>query len=582
MLVRLAWLCASVAIVSLAAAADEPASPSTPVASGVVVSCDPRIELVGIVYRLAGRAEYSVPAEGSALRTAADIHFAPFAGHAAVLLARRLSAERGIGFDAPMSLAVHWAGIDGAELIVPLEPWPERIDRRFDTASARELLAALVGFARDTGFAAWWEEQAGARANLEGSIGADFAAIDLPWFGRFFGRDPVGATRIIISPAAGNHAFGLAIAREGGFQLTPVVGIPRDALSTEERAMHVSTLVHELCHPWVNPAVDRAAALLDPPGEALFPLVEVAMRAQAYATWRTVLHESIVRAATIRYARAHPGVGRDAEALLADDAGRGFGLVEWLDGQFALYEGRRDRHPDLDAFLPEIAAGIERIAANERDVVAPTRPRVVSITPPSGSRDLASGPIALRIAFDRPMAGGYSLTNHGEFPRVGGQVAWSDDRTTLTIPLELAPGREYRFGLNGPKARGFRAEGGAPLAPVLVELATAPEAAGAPPSVVSIAPAQGARDVAPGPGEIRIEFDRPMGDGYSLTGGGPTFPPLAGKGKWSADRTVFTIAIDLAPGRDYAFGVNSQSHRDFRSAEGIPAEPVRVEFRTRE
>lgn len=578
MLVPLAWLCTTIALPALPAAADDPAPP----AAHVTVACDPRIELVGIVFRLAGRPEYSLPAEGSALRTAADLHFAPFAGHAAVLLARRLSAERGIGHDAPITLAAHWTGIDSADLIVPLEPWPERIDRRFDAESARALVAALADFARDTGFAAWWEGQAEARAALEGSLGADFAAIDLPWFGRFFGRDPVGPTRIILSPAAGERAFGIAIARDGRFQLSPVIGVPHDELPAQQRAMLVSTVVHELCHPWVNPAVDTQAARLDPLGETLFPLVEVAMRAQAYSSWRTVLHESVVRAATIRFARAHPGVGRDAEELLADDLSRGFGLVEWLDGQLALYEGRRVDHPTLESFLPAITAGIEAIAADERERVGPTRPRVVSITPPSGTRDLAAGPLALRIVFDRPMLGGYSLTNHGEFPRIGGQVAWSEDRKMLTVPFLLFHGREYRFGLNGPKAHGFCAEGGAPLAPVLVEFATLREEGGDPPRLRSISPTPGARDVAPGPNEIRIEFDRPMSAGYSLTGGGPSFPVLAGKGKWNEARTVFTIAVELAPGRDYVFGVNSESHRDFRSADGVPAEAVRVEFRTRE
>lgn len=564
------------AVAPSAAGADDPAPRLFSVAT------DPRVELVATVFRLAGRPEYSLPAEGSALRAAAEARFAEYAGHPTVLLARRLAAERGISHDAPMSLAVHWTGIDGAETFVPLEPWPARIDRRFDAASARELLAALAEFARDTRFAEWWAEQAPARAALEDSLAADLALLDIEWFGRFFGREAALPARIIISPGAGNHAFGLAIDRPEALQLSPVVGVWRDALSAEERATLFSTLVHELCHPWVNPAVDAAAALLDPPGEVLFPLVEVAMRAQAYASWRTVLHESIVRAATIRYARAHPGSGRDAEALLADDAGRGFGLVEWLDGKLALYEGRRDRHPTLDSFLPEIAAGIEEIAANEREAVGPTRPRVVSMTPASGSRDLAPGRIELRIVFDRPMAGGYSLTNHGEFPRVGGQVVWSEDRTTLTVPLVLEAGREYRFGLNGPRSHGFRADGGAPLAPVLVELACGPGTGGEPPRIVSISPAPDTRDVAPGTSEIRIEFDRPMAAGYSVTGGGPTFPKLAGRGMWNAERTVFTLPVELAPGHDYAFGVNSANHRDFRSAEGIPAEPVWVEFRTRE
>src|SRR5688572_24433624 len=66
------------------------------------VSIDRRIELMAIVFRLAGANEFSsraVPQYAAAI----DTFFAPFKEHAAVATARRLRAEQQIGWDAVMS-----------------------------------------------------------------------------------------------------------------------------------------------------------------------------------------------------------------------------------------------------------------------------------------------------------------------------------------------------------------------------------------------------------------------------------------------------------------------------------------------
>jgi len=58
---------------------------------------DPRVELLSIVFRLAGNSEYNM----SPLKTyTADIdaYFSPYKEHPAVALARKLAGEREVGF----------------------------------------------------------------------------------------------------------------------------------------------------------------------------------------------------------------------------------------------------------------------------------------------------------------------------------------------------------------------------------------------------------------------------------------------------------------------------------------------------
>ena len=70
------------------------------------VSVDPRIELICVIFRLAGNPEYC---KGRVPSYTADVdkHFGPYKDHAVVQLAAKLRRTRGVSYDAPMNMAVH-------------------------------------------------------------------------------------------------------------------------------------------------------------------------------------------------------------------------------------------------------------------------------------------------------------------------------------------------------------------------------------------------------------------------------------------------------------------------------------------
>jgi beta-lactamase regulating signal transducer with metallopeptidase domain len=95
-------------------------------------------------------------------------------------------------------------------------------------------------------------------------------------------------------------------------------------------------------------------------------------------------------------------------------------------------------------------------------------------------------------------------------------------------------------------------------------------------------PKQGARGVSADLKEIRVTFDRDMRTGMSWTGGPPFFPPIdqTRKARWINARTC-VLPVNLEEGRYYRLGINSSSHRNFRSARGISAPPVALYFTTK-
>jgi hypothetical protein len=101
-----------------------------------------------------------------------------------------------------------------------------------------------------------------------------------------------------------------------------------------------------------------------------------------------------------------------------------------------------------------------------------------------------------------------------------------------------------------------------------------------PPKVTQMVPPSGATDVDPNLTELRVTFDQDMAGGFSWTGGGPTYPKTTGRPRWVDARTC-VLPVALEPGHSYQLGINSPSHRNFKSASGVPVVPVRWRFSTR-
>jgi hypothetical protein len=95
------------------------------------------------------------------------------------------------------------------------------------------------------------------------------------------------------------------------------------------------------------------------------------------------------------------------------------------------------------------------------------------------------------------------------------------------------------------------------------------------PWVVGVYPTQGARDVSPGLGEIRLEFDQPMDPDFgAVERNGPPLPEFTGEARWVDDRT-WVRPVRLEARRRYRL-----VPRAFRSPDGRAASIDTIEFHT--
>lgn len=184
------------------------------------------------------------------------------------------------------------------------------------------------------------------------------------------------------------------------------------------------------------------------------------------------------------------------------------------------------------------------------------------------------------------MKEGFSWTGGGPYyPQLTDKPRWIDKRTCV-LPVKLEAGKLYRVGINSKSHQNFRSVAEEPTPPRAIYFTTRGasdelKSKVKPPVVVKFEPANRAKDVDPNIQYIRIIFDRKMGGGMSWTGGGPTYPEVTSQITWDEKMMTCSMPVKLKPNQEYRIGINSYSHQNFSSEEGIPVTPVEYTFQTR-
>jgi len=272
---------------------------------------------------------------------------------------------------------------------------------------------------------------------------------------------------------------------------------------------------------------------------------------------------------------------------------RGTTLQERLENIMS-FEPREREFGWLSRFLVATTAALLLPMAPGRLQSAPAAdtpyPQIVKTDPAVGAKGVDPALTEITVTFDRDMnQKGMSWTGGGpEFPKIDDtrKPEWKDARTCV-LPVKLEQGAYYRLGINSTSHLNFRSADGVAVPPSAIYFTMKGAAADVEgklrvPQIVSLEPANGAKDVDPKTDAIRVTFDMPMGEGMSWVGKRPDFPSLA-EGKkvsWSADGRTCTLPVTLESGHEYKLGLNNLGNINFQSRAGVPLVPVVYTFRT--
>ncbi len=252
---------------------------------------DARIELMSILFRLAGNSEYRqsrIPQYDRAI----GAYFAPYRDHPAVQAARLM----GVGFEAPMKLAAYLRDAATLEERVPFGRLTFHFWENWDAAKARDFLGATRDFATTAKFADFLQSQQPLYKATNARLLAFLQSkADLDWIERFFG--PMPRTQLVIVPGLANGAASYAarfIDETGAQEIYAIPGVSKvdsQGLPVFDADWEV-TMIHELAQVYVSPAVVKFSPQMEGPAGRVYRAVAPAMRRQSCPNWKAMLNES--------------------------------------------------------------------------------------------------------------------------------------------------------------------------------------------------------------------------------------------------------------------------------------------------
>jgi len=472
---------------------------------------DPRVELMSIIFRLAGNNEYNQPGVIPYVENIRK-HFDRFKDHPAAAMAKDLRKNSFIGFDAPMFLAIYLTDAIELKERVPFET-PGVLDNRWNAETVRGFLKEIRRFVEDTHFIRFFKDNQ-KLYDIAVERAEEFvrSEVHLEWFGSYFGTQREGDFILSLTLNNGGPSYGPSFRHpDGDVEYHCILGLPyldEDQLPIfgDKDLRDLEVIIHEFCHSFVNPLVDKHKSEMKALGDKLFPLVESVMRSQAYGNWETMMRETFVRACVLRYIHAYKGQEAAKKGLETELALR-FILVEKLYDVLGEYEKQKDRYSSLDSFFPKLVATLnefvekpeelekinkqlEGLNARRREAAKkrleelrahPEKlPKVITTVPADGDMNVDPDLEEIRIVFDRPMKKNTLFIPVANTKKIEwtGKAGWESQSTVYWFSTKLEPDTEYGYGLNSEDAQLFADENGKPLLPVIIRFKTRSEASG--------------------------------------------------------------------------------------------------------
>lgn len=437
---------------------------------------DQRVELLSIVFRLAGNEEYNMEHFKTYV---ADIrqHFDPFKQHAVVQFARKMAADRGIAFDAVMFMAIH---LTQPPELKPIIPFTQKVpEPRWRPAEAREFVTLLQQFYRESGAADFFARHAGLYDTAARRFSSVLQQVRFNWFKNFYGQVPEGNFNLVIGLGNGGANYGPHLrypdGREALYAITGTWATDSTGLPVYDISAYIPTIVHEFNHSFINRMVARHEKALKVSGSTIFKAVSSSMGAMAYGSWKTMIDESLVRASVIRYLMQHEPDSSQMRANIHRERNRGFLWMEDLVRLLDEYENNRSQYPTLSAFMPRLTVFFNdfahRIDTVKSDFES-RRPMVVSMEPfANGATNVDTSITEIIVHFDRPLDPRYMSLDRlqGAEIQVPEMPVYINNNRAIRMKVKLVPGALHGFVLTDLS---FQSPEGYPLKPYSVRFTT--------------------------------------------------------------------------------------------------------------
>lgn len=447
-------------------------------AFAIQAKVDRRVELLSIVARLAGYEEY-VHDDFKIYADDVDKHFEKYKEHPVIKFAEKIRSSNSIGFDAVMSMAVH---LNPPPALTPRVPFSDqKPDKRWGKETAEEFTKLLQQFYKDADCESFFLSHASLYKTAQDRFQQLLNTVDFGWYKRFYGEVPNGTFNLYIGLLNGGGNFGPKVVYPDGKEdLYAIIGtwqMDSEGLPKYDDK-NLPTIIHEYNHSFINHLVYANEPQLKTAGEKIHPPVAEKMRKLAYGNWQTMIVESLVRAAVVRYLFEHESQMPAVYKELMYERNIGFLWIQELSTLLGTYENSRAQYPTFRSFFPlvigyfnDFSKRIEYEAGKFEELT----PRVASMSPfANQSQNVDPNITQITFTFDRLLdtKAGVSI-NYGpggkeHFP-IEKVVGYNDTGSTYTVQVKLKSDWDYEMVLTGLS---FRTKDGYPLQPYTVKFKT--------------------------------------------------------------------------------------------------------------
>jgi len=223
------------------------------------VVVDPRVELLSLIFRLAGNPEYNM-ARVKSYAGDAKKQFGKFRSHAVMTLAQELRGTHGVSYDAVMSMAVHLTDAEHLKLKLPLQPWPEGLDQRWTAPDVSNFLAAAGQFVNVSSFQEFIKQHGPLYQTTVTRMQTLMEKeAHLEWFDAYFSPRSQAGFTVALGLLNGGGCYGPHFrAADGREELYCVLGVWQTDKQGLPEFTHdaMGTVVHEFCHSYARPSPD--------------------------------------------------------------------------------------------------------------------------------------------------------------------------------------------------------------------------------------------------------------------------------------------------------------------------------------
>jgi hypothetical protein len=325
---------------------------------------DKRVEMLSIIFRLAGNPEYNMK---FAKHYISDIHayFDTYKNDPVVNFAKELSAEKNMGFSKVMFLAVHLQySNNGFSLIKESE---SNLKGKWEEEDAVKFVKLLNDFYHKSKFDAFFKMHKNDYDQATKQFDQSVSAFDQQWYLDYYGDHEVDY-RVILGLGDGGANYGPSVTPIGKKKLVyAIMGswtfneagnplFPKD--------VYLTYLIHEFNHSFVDHILEESKdieALLQLSGERLLDKKKNEMKLEGYEDWHSLIDESLVRASVVRYMIDHKETADAIAKEISKQQKKGFVWINELVTLLGEYESSRTMYPTFKSFYPRITTFFDQV-----------------------------------------------------------------------------------------------------------------------------------------------------------------------------------------------------------------------------